>query len=152
MEKPSQTGCFEFFHSVMSKCEINRPTDLGETRWHDYNMLPPSAKNKVVHLFSRRNKMSKRIFAVVGCRKTKVSLHGLPKDENRKIEWFEFLFSTAPPNFSRNSMICSTHFTLDCFINREQHGYKEATYLIWPFQLCWCTWTPVTVQPKLHKL
>ncbi|XP_067298047.1 piggyBac transposable element-derived protein 4-like isoform X3 [Pseudorasbora parva] len=48
---------------------------------------------------------------------SKSTLHGLPKDEDVKSQWLKFIFTMIPQQFNANLLLCSRHFTDDCFSN-----------------------------------
>lgn len=49
--------------------------------------------------------------------KSKTTLHGLPKDEDVKSQWLKFIFTVTPQQFNPNILLCSRHFSDDCFSN-----------------------------------
>ncbi|XP_031154587.1 uncharacterized protein LOC116049247 isoform X6 [Sander lucioperca] len=52
--------------------------------------------------------------------KGKSPLFHLPKDDELKSQWLQFIFNTTPQDYNPNLMLCSVHFTDDCFLNRPQ--------------------------------
>ncbi len=60
------------------------------------------------------------------CGKTQ-SLHCLPSDPNVRKEWMNFIFNEVPDRVSKNSVLCSFHFTADLFTNKTQFdaGFSE---------------------------
>ncbi len=40
-----------------------------------------------------------------------------PKDEAVKNQWLKFIFTTIPQQYNHNLLLCSHHFTDDCFSN-----------------------------------
>ncbi|XP_041843780.1 uncharacterized protein LOC121641607 [Melanotaenia boesemani] len=50
----------------------------------------------------------------------KYPLYGLPKEDEEKNQWLRFIFNTVPQQYSPNLVLCSLHFTEDCFLNRAQ--------------------------------
>jgi len=67
---------------------------------------------RVVDIMSRR-----RCF--LRC-EIKSTLHGLPKDEGVKKQWLQFIFTMIPQQFNSNLLLCSRHFTDDCFSNLSE--------------------------------
>ncbi|XP_036931467.1 uncharacterized protein LOC119006642 isoform X7 [Acanthopagrus latus] len=65
--------------------------------------------------------------------KTKFPLNGLPKDEEVKSQWLQFIFksNTIPQQYSPKLVLCSHHFTEDCFENHAQFkaGYSKRLIL-----------------------
>ncbi len=47
----------------------------------------------------------------------KLSLQCLPSDPNIRKEWINFIFNEDPDRISKNSVLCSLHFTADSFTN-----------------------------------
>ena len=44
-------------------------------------------------------------------------LFSLPKNEDQKNQWLKFIFTTIPEQFNKFLLLCSQHFTDDCFSN-----------------------------------
>ncbi|XP_042340550.1 uncharacterized protein LOC121941750 isoform X2 [Plectropomus leopardus] len=57
----------------------------------------------------------------------KFPLNGLPKEEEVRNQWLKFIFNTIPQQYNPNLLLCSIHFTEDCFTNLEQFnsGYSK---------------------------
>ncbi|XP_034729323.1 uncharacterized protein LOC117945737 isoform X7 [Etheostoma cragini] len=62
--------------------------------------------------------------------KEKSPLFHLPKDDELKIHWLKFIFDTIPRDYSPNLMLCSVHFTDDCFLNGPQFNLGFSKRLI----------------------
>ncbi len=57
----------------------------------------------------------------------KQCLHCIPSEPNIGKEWMNFIFNEDPKHVSKNSVLCSLHFTADLFTNKAQFdaGYSE---------------------------
>ena len=49
--------------------------------------------------------------------KGKFVLFSLPKNEDQKNQWLKFIFTTIPEQYNKSLLLCSQHFTDDCFSN-----------------------------------
>ncbi|XP_052423624.1 uncharacterized protein LOC127966567 [Carassius gibelio] len=49
--------------------------------------------------------------------KGKFVLFSLPKNEDQKNQWLKFIFTTIPEQYNKFLLLCSQHFTDDCFSN-----------------------------------
>ncbi|XP_053467759.1 uncharacterized protein LOC128599809 isoform X5 [Ictalurus furcatus] len=63
--------------------------------------------------------------------KSKSTLHGLPKDEDVKRQWLEFIFETTPKQFNSDLRLCSRHFTDECFSNLAEvkAGFAKRVFI-----------------------
>ncbi|XP_054452368.1 uncharacterized protein LOC129089057 [Anoplopoma fimbria] len=61
----------------------------------------------------------------------KCPLYGLPKEEDVRNEWVEFIFKPVPVQYNANLLLCSRHFTEDCFENWAQYttGFSKRLLL-----------------------
>ncbi len=50
----------------------------------------------------------------------KQSLYCLPSGPNIRKDWMNFIFNEDPDHVSKNSVLCSLHFTADSFTNKGQ--------------------------------
>ncbi|XP_030605848.1 uncharacterized protein LOC115794460 [Archocentrus centrarchus] len=50
----------------------------------------------------------------------KFPLYALPKEDEVKNQWLKFIFTTIPQQYNPNLLLCSLHFTENCFLNRAQ--------------------------------
>ncbi|XP_055061718.2 piggyBac transposable element-derived protein 4 isoform X1 [Misgurnus anguillicaudatus] len=57
----------------------------------------------------------------------KFVLFSLPKEQNVRNQWIEFVFSAMPQQYNPNLFLCSRHFTDDCFSNIDNvnAGYER---------------------------
>lgn len=56
--------------------------------------------------------------AVVDCKDQHKSLHQPPAAEDRRAEWFDFIFNgDVPAKVSKHLYVCANHFASDCFTN-----------------------------------
>ncbi|KAF1389903.1 hypothetical protein PFLUV_G00052410 [Perca fluviatilis] len=60
----------------------------------------------------------------------KFPLFRLPKDDEFKSQWLKFVFGTIPQDYNPNLMLCSAHFTEDCFLNLQQFNSGFSNRLI----------------------
>ncbi|KAF1388886.1 hypothetical protein PFLUV_G00067520 [Perca fluviatilis] len=54
----------------------------------------------------------------------------LPKDDEFKSQWLKFVFGTIPQDYNPNLVLCSVHFTEDCFLNLQQFNSGFSNRLI----------------------
>lgn len=58
--------------------------------------------------------------AVDGCASGIPTFHNLPKERQCQHAWLMFLYKRIPPHFNQRLVVCSAHFTSDCFANSGQ--------------------------------
>ncbi|KAG5286257.1 hypothetical protein AALO_G00012750 [Alosa alosa] len=68
--------------------------------------------------------------AVQGCESGDHTFHTLPKEPNCRQAWLMFIFSKIPHTFNPKLLICSAHFTSDCFANMKQFQAGFAQRLV----------------------
>ncbi|TDH00595.1 hypothetical protein EPR50_G00190160 [Perca flavescens] len=56
---------------------------------------------------------------VLGCASV-TQLFGLPKEEEKKNQWLEFIYGTRPDQYNLNIFLCFRHFTKDSYVNWAQ--------------------------------
>ena len=54
--------------------------------------------------------------------KGKFVLFSLPKNEDQKNQWLKFIFTTIPEQYNKSLLLCSQHFTDDCFSNLGEYS------------------------------
>ncbi|XP_034084336.1 uncharacterized protein LOC117554169 [Gymnodraco acuticeps] len=61
----------------------------------------------------------------------KLPLFGLPKEEELRKKWLQFIFISIPTQFNPNLSLCSQHFTDDCFMNHTQfvNGFSQRLHM-----------------------
>lgn len=58
---------------------------------------------------------------VRGCLGQVKTLHRLPQEPNCQREWLKFIYDDVPQSFNPRLVVCSAHFTPDCFSNLGQY-------------------------------
>ena len=64
------------------------------------------------------------------CGNNTPSLHLLPKKEELRTKWLEFIFGTPPANYSPNLVLCSSHFKHSDFHNLGAYSSGFAAKLL----------------------
>ena len=61
--------------------------------------------------------MAEQVRACAICGDNKATLHLLPKKEELRKKWLEFIFGTLPAKYNSNLVLCSNHFDHSDFSN-----------------------------------
>ncbi|XP_051741930.1 uncharacterized protein LOC127508133 isoform X13 [Ctenopharyngodon idella] len=61
---------------------------------------------------------------------SKATFFSLPKDEHVKNQWLKLIFTAIPQKYSPNLVLCSRHFTDDCFLNLNAFNEGFASRLL----------------------
>lgn len=66
---------------------------------------------------------SKQSCSVVACTDSHTSLYRLPATEDITAKWIDFIYhGNIPPSVSKSVVVCTNHFTSDCFSNLGQYN------------------------------
>lgn len=75
--------------------------------------------------------MAEQVRACAVCGKNTLTLHMLPKDEELRKKWLEFVFGTSPAKYNATLVLCSNHFHHNDFLNLGSYrsGFASRLFL-----------------------